>query len=322
MKVWSNSWRRAGAAVWVIMLVAALGWVIWRFGDQIGLAENHHKLLVFLLIIAIAMGGVLAPRWLAHLKRQNHREQGRVGKVYPPADSQIVLPHSPTTHLLEVREHLREHYGLFWRHKTRLLLIIGEPTEIEAIAPTLAAHQWLEGQGTVLLWGGSAQAALDQSFPERWRGLSRWRALDGVVWALNETQAADDVAMGKGVRQVQRLARDLRWQLPLSLWQVCGSAWAQDTRKAQPVGCQLPERFSAAALDAALNRLLEPLRRAGLAQMNAVMKDDFLLRLSRDLKGEGIDRWRHTLAHLAGEFARGVPLRGGVVQPAGTALAA
>ncbi|RTY62360.1 type VI secretion protein VasK, partial [Pseudomonas veronii] len=126
MKVWSNSWRRAGAAVWVIMLVAALGWVIWRFGDQIGLAENHHKLLVFLLIIAIAMGGVLAPRWLAHLKRQNHREQGRVGKVYPPADSQIVLPHSPTTHLLEVREHLREHYGLFWRHKTRLLLIIGE----------------------------------------------------------------------------------------------------------------------------------------------------------------------------------------------------
>ncbi|WP_177410555.1 ImcF-related family protein [Pseudomonas sp. LH1G9] len=310
MKVWSNSWRRVGAAVWVIVLVAALGWVIWRFGDQIGLAENHHKLLVFLLIIAIAMGGVLAPRWLAHLKRQNHREQGRVGKVYPPADSQIVLPHSPTTHLLELREHLREHYGLFWRHKTRLLLIIGEPTEIEAIAPTLAAHQWLEGQGTVLLWGGSAQAALDQSFLKRWSGLSRWRALDGVVWALNKTQAADDVAMGKGVRQVQRLARDLRWQLPLSLWQVCGSAWAQDTRKAQPVGCQLPERFSAAVLDAALNRLLEPLRRAGLAQMNAVMKDDFLLRLSRDLKGEGIDRWRHTLAHLAGEFARGVPLRG------------
>jgi type VI secretion system protein ImpL len=210
----------------------------------------------------------------------------------------------------ELREHLRDAYGVFWRRKVRLLLVIGEPTEIEAIAPTLADQQWLEGQGTVLLWGGSAQAALDQSFPKHWRGLSRWRALDGVVWALNKTQAADDVAMGKGVRQVQRLARDLHWQLPLYLWQVCDSAWAQDTRKAQPVGCRLPKRFTAAALETALTCLLEPLRRESLAQMNAVMKHDFLLRLSRDLQGEGIARWRHTLAPLGSDFAQGVPLRG------------
>ncbi|WET08290.1 ImcF-related family protein [Pseudomonas sp. D3] len=209
-----------------------------------------------------------------------------------------------------MRAHLRDHHGIFWRRKTRLLLVIGEPTEIEAIAPTLADQQWLEGQGTVLLWGGSAQAALDQSFPKHWSGLSRRRALDGVVWALNKTQAADDAAMGKGVRQVRRLARDLHWQLPLYLWQVCESTWAQDTRKAQPVGCRLPERFTAAALETALTRLLEPLRREGLAQMNGVMKHDFLLRLSRDLQGEGIARWRHTLAPLGSDFAQGVPLRG------------
>jgi type VI secretion system protein ImpL len=310
MNVWSNSWRRAGAAVWIITLLAALGWVIWRYGDQVGLAENHHKLLVFLLIITIAMVGFLAPRLLVHLKRQNHREQGRADKVYPPADSQMVLPRQPIAHLSELREHLHDAYGYFWRRKTRLLLVIGEPTEIEAIAPTLADQQWLEGQGTVLLWGGSAQAALDQSFPKHWSGLSRWRALDGVVWALNKTQAADDAAMGKGVRQLQRLARDLHWQLPLYLWQVCDSTWAQDTRKAQPVGCRLPERFTAAGLETALTRLLEPLRREGLAQMNGVMKHDFLLRLSRDLQGEGIARWRHTLAPLGSDFAQGVPLRG------------
>ncbi|WP_425469043.1 ImcF-related family protein, partial [Pseudomonas fluorescens] len=210
----------------------------------------------------------------------------------------------------ELRDHLRTHYGFFWRRKVRLLLVVGEPAEIEAIAPTLAGQFWLEGQGTVLLWGGSAQTVLAQSLPTQWAGLSRWRALDGVVWALNITQAADDVALGKGVRQLQRLARDLHWQLPLYLWQVCDSAWSQDTRKAQPVGCPLPERFTAAALETCLTRLLEPLRREGLAQMNAVMKHDFLLRLSRDLNGEGIARWRHTLATLAGEFSRGVPLRG------------
>ena len=210
----------------------------------------------------------------------------------------------------ELREHLRECYGFFWRRKVRLLLVLGEPAQVEAIAPTLADKRWLEGQGTVLLWGGSAQSTRDQSFPTQWAGLSRWRALDGVVWGLNNTQAADDAAIAAGIHQLQRLARSLSWQLPLHLWHVCDSAWSQATRKARPVGCLLPARLTAAALETSLSRLLEPLRREGLAQMNGEMSHDFLLRLSRDLQGEGIARWRHTLAPLAGEFARGVPLRG------------
>lgn len=210
----------------------------------------------------------------------------------------------------ELREHLRECYGFFWRRKVRLLLVLGEPAQVEAIAPTLADKRWLEGQGTVLLWGGSAQSTRDQSFPTQWAGLSRWRALDGVVWGLNNTQAADDAAIAAGIHQLQRLARSLSWQLPLHLWQVCDSAWSQATRKARPVGCLLPARLTAAALETSLSRLLEPLRREGLAQMNGEMSHDFLLRLSRDLQGEGIARWRHTLVPLAGEFARGVPLRG------------
>ncbi len=310
MKAWSNSWRRAGAAVWIITLVTALGWVIWKYGDRIGLVENHHKLFAFLLIITIAMVGSLVPRLLAHLKRQNHQEQGRTDKVYAPTDAQMVLPRQPVVDLSALRDHLRERYGLFWRRQVRLLLVVGEPEQIDAIAPTLTEQCWLEGQGTVLLWGGSTHEPLDQSFPQQWAGLSRWRALDGVVWALNKTQAADDAAMGAGVRQLQSLARSLSWQLPLYLWQVCDSEWPQDTRKARPVGCLLPARFDAQVLQGRLNSLLEPLRREGLAQINNMMGHDFLLRLSRDLQAEGIARWRHTLAPLAGEFARGVPLRG------------
>ncbi|MGE8144301.1 ImcF-related family protein [Pseudomonas frederiksbergensis] len=211
---------------------------------------------------------------------------------------------------LEIIQRLRERHGFYWRCKVRLLLVVGEPAEIEAIAPTLAKQLWLEGQNTVLLWGGSAQSMLDQSFPEQWPGLSRWRALDGVVWALNTNQTADDAAMGAGVRQLHCLARGLGWQLPLYLWQVCDSEWSQDAREAQPVGCLLPARFDAQVLQGCLNRLLERLRREGLVQMSGVMGHDFLLRLSRDLQGGGIARWRHTLAPLAGEFARGVPLRG------------
>ena len=227
-----------------------------------------------------------------------------------------VLPPSPPAEPDECKDqaaliqHLRTCYGFFWRRKVRLLLVIGEPAEIKAIAPTLAEHHWLETQGTVLLWGGSAQAKLDQPFQNPWTALSRWRALDGVVWALNQTQAADDAAMGKGVRQLQGLARNLNWQLPLYLWHICDSPWSQDSRKTQPVGCLLPARFTSAQLESALTGLLEPLRREGLAQMSTVMGHDFLLRLSRDLQGEGIARWRHTLSGVVGKFARGVPLRG------------
>ncbi|WP_226478244.1 ImcF-related family protein [Pseudomonas sp. MWU16-30323] len=241
------------------------------------------------------------------------RLAGRVvGSVAETPTSRLnQQPSSPVEAKAEaLRKHLGKRYGYFWRRKVRLLLVIGEPDQIKAIAPALAAQQWLAGQGTVLLWGGSAQARLDQLFPQQWNGLSRWRALDGVVWALNKTQTADDAAMAAGVREVQRLASDLKWQLPLYLWQVCDSEWPQDTRKARPVGCLLPERFSAPALETCLTGLLEPLRREGLAQISTVMKHDFLLRLSQDLQSEGIARWRHTLAPFGDTFAHDVPLRG------------
>lgn len=310
MSVCNNSWRRVGAVLWIITLATVLGWLIWRYGKEAGLVENYHKLLAFLLTTAIAMVGLWVPRLLAHLKQQHHRELGQAAKVYPPADVQTVLPSPTAVHYSEIRDRLRLHYGLFWRLRVRLLLVIGEPAEIKAIAPTLAEHHWLEVQDTILLWGGSAQATLAQSFQSQWSGLSRWRALDGVVWALNKTQAADDAAMGKGTRHLQALAQSLHWQLPLYLWQICDSPWPQHTRQPQPVGCLLPARFTSAQLETALTDLLEPLRCEGLAQMNTAMDHDFLLRLSRDLQGEGIARWRHTLSALAGQFARGVPLRG------------
>jgi type VI secretion system protein ImpL len=310
MNARSNSWRRVGAAIWITALFILLAWLIWALGERIGLVEHAHKLLAFLLIITVAVLVRLVPELVTHLKRQNHREQGQADKVYATSDAQIIFPRQEGVHFSKLRTHLRHRHGLFWRHKIRLLLVIGEPSQIEALAPTLTEHFWLEGQGTVLLWGGSAQAALDRSFLDQWKGLSRWCVLDGVVWALNKTQATDDAAMGAGVRQLQSLARSLGWQLPLHLWQVCDSQWCQTGRKAQPVGCQLPPHFTAQVLQTSLDSLLEPLRQEGLEQMNDVLTHDFLLRLSRDLQGEGIERWRHTLAPLAGEFAAGVPLRG------------
>ncbi|AZE54578.1 putative membrane protein [Pseudomonas synxantha] len=308
--------------VWLTVLVVVLlligtilGVLVWHYPEVFGFRPGSDRQTAGLwvisattLILVMCVGGY---HLLGHqLGRSAYRLQEADDLPLPVQGSAPESRDAQAASINSIKVHLRDRYGFFWRRKVRLLLVVGDPTEIEAIAPTLASQLWLEGQGTVLLWGGSAQSTLDQSFPAQWHGLSRWRALDGVVWALNNTQAADDAAMGAGVRQLQRLARSLSWQLPLYLWQVCDSAWSQDTRKARPVGCLLPARFTAAALETSLTRLLEPLRREGLAQINNVMGHDFLLRLSRDLQAEGITRWRQTLGPLAGDFARGVPLRG------------
>ncbi len=310
MNAWNNSWRLVGAAIWIITLLIVLGWGVWRFGERVGIIENAQKLMVFLLVFTLAMVGYVAPRLLAYLKKQSHREQAQADKVYAPSDAQMKLPRQPCVDFSELRDQLRDRYGFFWRRKVRLFLVVGEPDQIAAIAPGLTKENWLEGQNTVLLWAGSVQGEPQDSLLLQWRGLCRRRALNGVVWALSKDQCTDDAAMSAGARRLQTLSRALRWQLPLHLWQVGDSAWPQDDRDSQPVGCLLPSRVTPLILENSLDSLLDPLRRAGLAQMHDAVTHDFLLRLSRDLQAEGIARWRQVLTPLLGEFSRGVPLRG------------
>ncbi|MDF9906653.1 UNVERIFIED_ORG: type VI secretion system protein ImpL [Pseudomonas reinekei] len=212
--------------------------------------------------------------------------------------------------LSELHELLRENHSLFWRYKVRLLLVVGEEAQIEAIAPDLKAKKWLAGHDTILLWGGSIQSEFDDDRLAQWQSLSRWRALDGVIWALNKPQSADPRAMDHGIRHLQTLARKLRWQLPLHLWQVCDSQWKQDRRPTQPVGCLLPIPVTPQAVEGALDNLVQPLRNAGWGQVQDSMGNDFLVRLARDLQVEGIARWRQALTPMFRIFARSVPLRG------------
>lgn len=212
--------------------------------------------------------------------------------------------------LRAIREHMSTVYGFAWRNKVRLFLVVGEQTEVDAIAPGLSAARWLEGEGVVLLHGGSLRGS--------WRAgviwlLGRLRPrlpLDGVVWALSEGQSHELPALSEGVLQLRGLARDLRWQAPLYLWQLRGSDWEQQSRSNPSVGCLLPPGASVDQIETRLHQLLAPLRGQGLQRMNSACSEDFLLRLSRDLGESGIASWRKVLDPLLSRFARGVPLRG------------
>ncbi|MCI8208927.1 type VI secretion protein VasK [Pseudomonas sp. S25] len=301
---------RTGIWVVVMCLLVIGSLLIWIDNPLIELTGEPQRielsawLLVACLIIVFLEGVFgLFGRTLAGMEFVSRRRE--TSGLNLPCSTFNQPEHNAA---LRCKAHLRANYNLFWRRKVRLLLIIGEPDQIEAIAPGLAEKRWLEGHDTVLLWGGSASAKPEALF-KPWRGLSRWRALDGVVWALTKEQSTDVAAMYAGTRNLQALSRELGWQLPLHLWQVCASEWSQSDRPNQPVGCVLPSRVTPEQLEARLAALEDPLRQQGLTQMQEQMGHDFLFRLSYDLKTEGIARWRKALSPLLGVFAS-VPLRG------------
>ena len=304
-----NGWRRAGGAVWLVAFAAALGWLVYAYGARVGLTERHQQITAFLLLAVIALLVQTIPRALELMKARRSVERQKGDGVFPPQESSSNPETKKLPGVAELKEHLDHQYTAFQRTRTRFILVVGEPKQIEAIAPGLADAQWLEGQNTVLLWGGSPQSELPEA-ASRWHAVIHRRGLDGVVWALDKQQSANAATMAGGVAGLQQLARTLGWQLPLHLWEVCESEWTQQKRARGPAGLLLPRRLDGVQLETMFAPVDDSLRQVGLAEIEAYRDHDFLCRLSSTLKAEGIARWRQTLMPLLGKFARGVPLRG------------
>ncbi|MCS5948269.1 hypothetical protein LNP05_15505 [Klebsiella pneumoniae subsp. pneumoniae] len=80
-----------------------------------------------------------------------------------------------------IRDHLRTRIGIHWRRKVRLLLVTGDEAAIEQLVPGLRQQHWLEGNRTVLIYGGSLASEPDREKYIALRKLRRGRPLDGIV---------------------------------------------------------------------------------------------------------------------------------------------
>lgn len=281
-------WLLFGVLLITVAVLAAWG---WQQPELFGIAGGPMPGLELwslvagssAAVIALGLGYLLIARRLAKRAYSQHCDSELAPLTVDISGEGIA---DPDALLHAVTGCLREHHGRFWRRKVRVLLVVGDAAQIDAIAPGLSDKRWLVDRHTLLLWGGSAQTAIDHELVNGWRKLCRWHAPEAVVWALSKAQRDDAVAMSLGARRLRDLALELHWQLPLHLWQVCSSAWSQETRAVQPVGCWLPSKVDDAQLRELLHALVRPLREAGLAQLNTDPEHDFLLRLSRDLVGE------------------------------------
>ncbi len=291
----------------LLVIVATAVAVLWYFPQWLGNEQGAGR---WLMLAAIATVVVLLVASLVLFGDK----QGRSVLAEMAADDGINAsrPSSPPpwTPAQAARAYLREHYGWRWRGKVRLILVVGEADQVEAVAPGLAGEQWQETSGTLLLWVGSCTGMSPQALARQLKALHGRRPFDAIVWPVTLANRADPKAMSAGARHLRDLAHALRWQAPLYLWQVCGSDWSQAGREVTAVGCLLPAPLAVTDIACALGRLLEPLNQQGMAQLRLNSRHDFLYRLAGELRHAGVEQWCTTLAPLLPEFARGAPLRG------------
>ncbi|CAI2423068.1 Uncharacterized protein conserved in bacteria [Serratia ficaria] len=216
-----------------------------------------------------------------------------------------------------IGNHLRQRYTFFWRQKVRLLLVTGDEAVIEQLTPGLKQQQWLEGNRTVLIYGGSLAAEPDSEKYAALRKLRRGRPLDGVVRVLAAGQNLTPQMSDSDLRGLEKIGEALRYSAPVYLWQLCGSAWPQEGRKSQSIGVTFPPRAVPENVAEQLNRLLPQLREQGMSQIAEQRQYDFLLRLAQQFEQGESERWETRLVPWLYSSQQQVPLRGLMFSPNG-----
>lgn len=219
-----------------------------------------------------------------------------------------VTGHEVTYRLLKT--HLRSRHSLFWRNKVRLLLITGDDAAIEQLIPGLKHHQWLEGNRTVLIYGGRLTAEPDKEKYTALRKLRRGRPLDGIVRVLSQSHTLTPRISDNDLRGLEKISELLRYSAPVWLWQLCDSKWSQAKRPEQTVGATFPLRAKPDDITRQLELMLPILRTQGVSQVAENNGHDFLLRLGQYLKDGGIVRWTEQLVPWLSGSQQRVPLRG------------
>ncbi|WP_346827810.1 ImcF-related family protein [Serratia inhibens] len=239
-------------------------------------------------------------------ERQN--AQGDDVKVSPKKEMTPVS--AVVTISQQIRTHLHRRYTLFWRRKARLLLVTGDETAIEQLVPGLQQQQWLEGNRTVLIYGGSLITEPDKEKYAALRKLRRSRPLDGIVRVIPQSLNLAPKISDNDLRGLEKISELLRYSAPVWLWQLCDSNWSQATRSEQAVGASFPQHANADDVTSQLELLLPALRAQGVSQVAENNSRDFLLRLGQHLKDGGIARWAQQLVPWLSASQQRVPLRG------------
>ncbi|WP_288653643.1 MULTISPECIES: ImcF-related family protein [Pantoea] len=289
--LWRGEWGRLGFSA---LIAGGIVWLIWHFGDRIGL----HTTLMKSLVLA---GALFLLMMLRHSKTMSlviqqswHRLEAKRKNALPADESRVAQTAPRTVTVDAIRLTLRNLHGRCWARKTRILLITGAVDEVEQLTPGLPDQLWQEDRGTLLLWGGDLNSPADIAWLTALRKLRR-RPVDGVVWV---TRAFDQLS-APGLEQRLSLPSEsimdppfhairarmdaLGWKLPLYVWSLHTCAGKPEGRITQATGCLLPAGCHNEALTETLTALTPVLISQGLQQTCSDINHHFLLTLADQL---------------------------------------
>ncbi|ECI6680383.1 type VI secretion protein VasK [Salmonella enterica subsp. enterica] len=304
-----------------IAVVVALCTLIYRKPTLVGVEPGSPQQMYWLagviaagVVFLIIMGVYHLLNRRSSVQNFELRRQLAAGDDYRTVTEKKADNRHPV--VVEMAAFLRDRYGPFWRYKVRLLLVTGESTQVEAIAPGLTEQRWQEGEHTVLIYGGRPVTEPDTVLLTSLRRLCRRCPLDGIVWPLTEKQSQQGAQLDKGWRELINGGKLLGFQAPLYLWQVCDDGAYQTGRTLQSVGSLLPERCTQEQLAVILEGQIPRLTEQGMQQLLDNNHHDFLLRLAHQLTESGIARWQTALSPLlAGGAFSSLRLRGLMFSP-------
>ena len=288
---WRGGWGRLGVSA---LIAGGIAWLIWHFGDQIGLHTTLMKILVLagalFLLLMFRHGKTIS---LA-IRQGWHRVQSKRKNVLPGDEGRVkqTAPHNVT--VTDVREVMRALYGRFWSRKVRILLITGTAAEVEQLTPGLTRQLWQEDRGTLLLWGGDLNTPADNAWLTALRKLRR-RPADGLVWvtsAFDQLSAPglerplpvpSDSTMDALAHAISTRYEALGWLLPLYVWSLHPRAGKPQGRITQATGCLLPAGCRAIGLTKQVQALSTDLIAQGIQQISQSTQHHFLLMLADQL---------------------------------------
>ncbi|HBQ8731142.1 TPA: type VI secretion protein VasK, partial [Klebsiella pneumoniae] len=292
------------AAVTLLVLLGGLAWWLWAM-DRATQWETLRPLIatgfiIWGMALSLLVLGFMAFRLL--IKDKVKPSAAPVRQPTRPAGGEAL--YAP------LKKHLHARYRLHWRRKVRLLLVTGDEAAIEQLVPGLRQQRWLEGQRTVLIYGGSLLSEPDSEQYAALRKLRHGRPLDGIVRVMPSSLTLTPQISESDLRGLEKISELLGYAAPVWLWKLCDSEWPQADRAEQAVGVSFPLRATEEDVARQLAQMLPTLREQGMHQIAADTRHDFLLRLGQQLIDGEIAQWRRQLAPWLTASRQRLALRG------------
>lgn len=185
-----------------------------------------------------------------------------------------------------VSEHLRFRYGRRWQHKVRLLLVMGNPDDVQKAAPGLCHDLWQEGDGNVLIYGGDAQSLPDEIFLSKLKCLRSGQPIDGIIQVISTSALPTDRERDAFLRCRQKADHQLGWQAPVWLWLTDNATGAQQGEETAATGVIFGPECTVKSAGEGFSTLALHLQKVGMAKILNNPADFGLLQLSLRLRQE------------------------------------